>query len=484
MVLLAILFLYSLCASVSVHYCKTSSSASSSSNINNDDINSIYDKDYYNIGPQQQQQPPHPLQDLFPPHYFYPKHQHFKQSPKMSSASAQDIAASCTGQTPFVVNLLKVLYQKGSNLVVSPYSLVSALTMLLPGTEGASKLELVRALFDAQAKEASAGDKQVEVFAGLNRANLAANEKTLAVANLLYSHLNFPLRPEYVQTLTKQFAANAKELDFVGAKGAALQSINGDVEQATKGLIKDLLQDIDPTTRVILVNAIYFKGLWAAQFDKAVTDESGQFHLSSGKSVTVPLMYKKKKFPFYHDEEAKAKFVQLNYKSGSAGGDGDDGGNIAMVFVLPDEGQTLESYISQSFSPAAVLENLDKLSAFDDVNLHLPRFKLASTHQLVTTLQQLGIHEVFGPRADLSRVSPNSEQLYVSDVVQKAVIEVNEEGTEAAAATALMMRMMMLTPEVDFRADRPFLFLLVAKHGDKARQVLFVGAVEDPTKAE
>jgi len=387
------------------------------------------------------------------------------------------IAASCIGQTPFVINLLKTLYQKNRNLVVSPYSLVSALSMLLPGTEGQSKLELVQAIFDAQAKDSAAGDKQVELFAQLNRANLAANEKTLAVANLLYSHLNFPLKPEYVTILAKEFGAKGKVLDFVGGKAAALKTINSDVETATKGLIKELLDDIDPQTRVILVNAIYFKGLWAAQFDKVATDEQGEFHLSTGATIKVPLMYKKKKFPYFYDAEGKAKFVQLDYKSES-------GGNIAMVLVLPDEGVTLETYVKNSFSPAALLENLDKFETADDVNLSLPRFKLSSTHLLVRALQQLGIKQVFGPGADLSRVSPNSDQLYVSDVVQKAVIEVNEEGTEAAAATGLMMRCMMLTPEVDFRADRPFLFFLVAKHADKARQVLFAGAVEDPTKSE
>lgn len=277
-----------------------------------------------------------------------------------------------------------------------------------------------------------------------------------------------------MNVLTKQFLATGKQLDFVSGRQQALSTINFDVEQATKGLIPKLLEEIDPLTKVILVNAIYFKGLWAAQFDKNFTNEAGEFRKTNGQLVKVPLMFKKKKFPYYYDETTKAKLVQLDYKSG---------GNISMVLVLPDEGVSLTSYIKNHFTNDTILQSLDRLESFDDVNLTLPRFKVSSTHYLVPTLQLLGIREVFGPGANLSKVSPNHEQLYVSEVIQKAVIEVNEEGTEAAAATSIMMRTLMLAPEQQFRADRPFLYMLVAKHGQKqARQILFVGVVEDPTE--
>lgn len=254
----------------------------------------------------------------------------------------------------------------------------------------------------------------------------------------------------------------------------ALSTINGDVSTATKGLIPNLLDSIDPATRVVLVNAIHFKGLWASQFKKELTTEGADFTKSNGEVVRAALMFKKAKFPFYYDEESKAKFVRLDYQP--------EGGNIAMVLVLPDHGVSLESYIRDSLKSATLQEKLNRLRKGDDVRLTLPRFKLESTHHLSGPLQSLGVRSVFGPQADLSKLS-FSKQLYVDQVIQKAVIEVNEEGTEAAAATAIMMRCMMLTPEEEFTADRPFLYMLVAKHAS-AHQILFVGTVEDPTKSQ
>ncbi|KAH9406036.1 Leukocyte elastase inhibitor [Tyrophagus putrescentiae] len=391
------------------------------------------------------------------------------------AATPAELTAAVNGQAPFVVDLLKALYQKDKNLVLSPYSLVSALALLLPGTDGESRFEIARVIFDQAAKDASAADRHVELFAQTNDANLKTNSETLRIANLLYSHLSFPLNPQYVATLTKRLRAVAKELDFVGKNDVALATINSDVSEATKGLIPSLLDSIDPATRVILVNAIHFKGLWARQFDKSLTTADADFTKSNGQVVKTALMYKKAKFPFYYDEESKAKFVQLDYKP--------EGGNIAMVVVLPDAGTTLESYIRNSLKAATLQEKLQLLATDADVRLKLPRFKLESTHYLSGPLQGLGVRSVFGPKADLSKLSSASQQLYVDQVIQKAVIEVNEEGTEAAAATAIMMRCMMLSPEEEFTADRPFLYMLVAQHGS-ARQILFVGTVEDPTKSQ
>ena len=276
-----------------------------------------------------------------------------------------------------------------------------------------------------------------------------------------------------MDTLSKQFSAVVKELDFVNDKSVTLKVINADVENATHGLIKNLFQDIDSQICVILVNAIYFKGLWAVPFNKTKTNEQGEFTKNSGQIVKTPLMFKKSNFPFYYDETSKAKFVQLDYTSG----------NIAMVLVLPDKGQSLGAFIDKSLNSAFLIQALDKLESFDDVRLTLPRFKLDFTLFLANTLQRIGIRDVFiRGKANLTNMSVYGKQLYVSEVIQKAVIEINEEGIEAAAATGVMMRCMRMPSDLEFKANRPFLYMLVAKH-DQARQILFIGTVEDPTKS-
>lgn len=384
-------------------------------------------------------------------------------------------------QTPFVLDLMKKLYQgDGSNLVVSPYSLVSALVMLIPGAGGKTRFELLKTILDRKATDSSKANELIQVFSKMLDSVCKANSDSLHVANMLYAQQNFELRPEYVSTLANQFKAIGKQLDFVGSNAMALKTINDDVEKATKGLIKQLLSQIDQSTRVVLVNAIYFKGTWKKQFSKEQTNENGEFKKSNGSIVKAAMMFKSSKLPFFHDEKKlKAKFVQLDYKSE---------GNISMVLVLPDEGNSLKQLINSEWFQTDHLHSvMDKMDRFNDIILTIPRFKISCTHYLVDHLKPLGIKEVFGGNADLKGIANCSEPMCVGDVIQKAVIEVNEEGTEAAAATAIMIRCMMASPEVHFNANRPFLYMLVANHGGlgydgkaSARQVLFAGVVEDP----
>ena len=280
---------------------------------------------------------------------------------------------------------------------------------------------------------------------------------------------SFPLNADYVATLTSQLGAVGKEVDF-GQKCDSLKMINGDVELATKGLIKQLLEDIDPSTRVILINAIYFKGLWDVPFNKSQTEEKVDFHTSSGKVVKTAMMFRTAKLPFYQDEATGIRAVQLDYQSG----------NMAMVFILPKQGVSLEHCLQTQLTCTLFANLLDHLKPDLEVKLRLPRFKLASTHQLVPVLTQLGVRDIFKPdMANLNRMTQsNCSQLFVSDVIQKTMIEVNEEGTEAAAANAIKMQ--KKRPKIEeFNCNRPFLFALVTK--DAAKQVFFIGTVEDPT---
>lgn len=275
----------------------------------------------------------------------------------------------------------------------------------------------------------------------------------------------FSLKKDYTEALKSQFNAIAKELDFVGKKAAAIETINGDAKSATKGLIDSIIDDIDSMTRLILMNAIYFKGDWKIPF-KTENTEDGDFKLTSGQTVKAKMMFKREKYPYKHSEKMKCSFVKLPYKSEQ----------ISMVIVLPDEEQTVHGVL-KLMNRENLTERLNKMRNFMEVNLKMPKFKLASKHNLIPTLGQLGVSSVFGENADLSGIS-EAEKLYVSDVVQKAVIEVDEKGTVAAAVTGMMMRCMMLPPSVDVFLDRPFVFLILSNDNNT---LLFSGVVENPT---
>ena len=278
-----------------------------------------------------------------------------------------------------------------------------------------------------------------------------------------------------MSALSSQLQTVAKQLDFSNANKEALQTINKDVEDATHGLIKQLLSQIEQTTRLVLVNAVYFKGGWQKPFDKDATNENGQFNLAKdGKVVKVAMMSRNDKWPYYLDKATNCKAVQLDYHTAES--------NIAMVLILPSQGVSLATFIKSQLTATLLEQILDNLYSSGDVQLKLPRFKLTGSHKLSKACNSLGIQDIFSQaNANLSHISTDSN-FFVSEILQKAVIEVNEEGTKAAAATVvLLLGSSRFKPEPkEFIANRPFLYALVTKQSP--RQILFIGAVEDPTK--
>ncbi len=276
-------------------------------------------------------------------------------------------------------------------------------------------------------------------------------------------------------SLLTKLNATGKELDFSGQKAKILDTINTDVSKATNGLIDNLLEQISNETVLILVNAIYFKGLWKKSFCKDDTIEKGEFHTFSGVVIKTPLMFMRKRLPYFFDNETGTKAVQLNYQKE---------GNIAMVLILPEIGVPVSRFLKGELTSGKLHHILDHLVVRLKVNLILPRFKLSSTHRLNGPLRKLGVNDVFDPsRANLSHISSSGPPV-VSKVIQKAVIAVDEEGTEAVAATGGSMMGCLADSgsieEETFRANRPFVFTLITK--DQPKQVLFIGVVEDPSK--
>jgi len=252
----------------------------------------------------------------------------------------------------------------------------------------------------------------------------------------------------------------------------AVAQVNGYVEENTMHKIKDLLStsDVGPDTKLILVNAVYFKGEWRKQFDKHDTQDAN-FHVSPSETVKVPLMYERDMYVGYGTSaELNCQVVELPYV----------GDKLSMVIILPDKDKSniheLEKKLT--FNHVMNVEEVFHLRE-QDVNIWLPRFKLETKFQLNSALATLGMVDIFEPRkADLSGID-GSKSLVVSKVLHKTFLDVNEAGTEAAAATAISICLMCLKmgPQINFRADHPFIFFLRDK---STKSMLFIGRFAKP----
>jgi serpin B len=272
---------------------------------------------------------------------------------------------------------------------------------------------------------------------------------------------------EFLAITRNVYHAELAEVDFAGQPEAARARINLWVEQETHEKIKDLVPHgvIKPLTRLVLTNAIYFKGDWSHPFPKAATTDEA-FHVSSEQSVQVPLMHRTDDLRFAAIDALSV--LELNYGKGE----------LSALFLLPDaiDGlPALEAKLSQ--------ENLSRWTAAlanRKVDVFLPRFKLSSEFSLSSALTAMGMTQAFDEnQADFSGIS-TQEKLYISAVLHKAFVDLNEEGTEAAAATAVVITARAVfrpDPPVIFRADHPFLFLIV---DNRTRSILFLGRVTRP----
>jgi len=256
-------------------------------------------------------------------------------------------------------------------------------------------------------------------------------------------------------------------------RNAAVAEINGWVEEQTNHKIKDLvpIDAVNAMTRLVLVNAVYFKGDWSKKFDKAITKEE-DFHVSSSEKIKVPLMHlRKEKLVFGVDQKLHCQAISLPYV----------GDKLSMVILLPDHTVTTLADVERQLT-ADDLMNVEKRFEMykQEVNLWFPRFKLEQSLELSDMLVKLGIVDMFGQgAADFSGMD-GSHELYVSKALHKAFVEVNEEGSEAAAATAMVMVgycMSIPKDPIVFRADHPFLFYIV---DNSTKAILFLGRYTKP----
>ncbi|HWH71408.1 MAG TPA: serpin family protein, partial [Candidatus Sulfotelmatobacter sp.] len=345
------------------------------------------------------------------------------------------------------------------------YSISTCLAMTYAGARGNTEQQMARGLHlspDQAQVHAAFGQLQRQL-------NEAQNQKgiTLNVANALWTQKGHPFQPAFLDLAKGEYQANINQADFPTGAEAARKEINHWVAQQTKDKIQDILPpgSLNSLTRLVLADAIYFKGIWAKPFEKAGT-QNQPFHLSARRQVDVPLMHHLDTVKYMENADLQA--VELPYS----------GNKLSMLIVLPRQ---IEGWaqLEQQLS-LAWLSNLLGQMKQQTVDIFLPRFKQESSFELNGPLEKMDLSDAFGSQADFSGID-GTKLLYISAVFHKAWVEVNEEGTEAAAATTTTMRitsaMRQPPPPPVFRADHPFLFLL---RDTRSGSLLFLGRLADP----
>jgi serpin B len=401
------------------------------------------------------------------------------------AATNFDLAVKATNE--LAVDLQRQLATGNENLCISPYSIQSALAMTFAGADGDTRTEMARVLHfssDASAVAASFASLQHSLEEmSVKTAELAKKSKefggpsepiTLNIANRLFAQKDYDFRQDYLSLVKQNYGAAFEPLDFVADPAAATQHINKWVADQTRDKIRDLIpaDALNKLTRLVLANALYLKAPWADPFSEKTTQPE-PFHVRGGAPVNLPMMRKRARFGYAKREGSTA--VSLPYA-------GDD---LQLLVLLPDDVDGLRAL--ESKLAGQVLAECAKLEA-QDVDLHLPKFKLEpSTIALAEKLQALGMKSAFDiPQgsANFDKMAPRkpNDYLYISNVFHKTFIAVDEKGTEAAAATAVvMMRATAIArpkpPPIEVKVDRPFVYAI--QHVPSG-VCLFLGRVTDP----
>jgi serine protease inhibitor len=371
------------------------------------------------------------------------------------------------GNTKFACDLYQGLKETEENLFLSPYSISAALSMAYAGARDHTAKQMAETMhFSLKQK------KLHSAFGELRAALTAVQQKgnvTLHVANSLWPQKEYPFLRDYIRLVKNYYGALISPVDYEKEPVAAAERINTWVEEKTNKKIRDIIQPqvLDAFTRLILVNAIYFKGNWAMQFMEEATHDA-PFHLSQKEFVRVPMMNQIEFFRYAESENSQ--ILELPYI----------GHDLSMLVLLPKKVDGL-AYLEKSLT-AENLERWWSLLHNKEVNVSLPKFTMTSQFSLGDRLQSMGMRDAFNPdRADFSGMDGNPDWLYLTNVIHKAFVDVNEEGTEATAATAITVDACVSgPPPVIFRADHPFVFLIRDK---TTGSLLFIGRVVNPAKS-
>jgi serpin B len=414
----------------------------------------------------------------------------FAAKPTETNLSDNARLAAC-GNNCFALQLYQKLQSEKGNLFFSPYSISTTLAMTYAGARGRTQeqmgqtlcfptsKEVVQKLAEARAPLApedfarafSEIIKDLNARGGKGKGTPNAKDRVwepayeLRVANALWGQQDFEFLPAFTRLVEDQYRGHLERVNFVKAAEKARRTINAWVEKQTNGKIKDLIGQglLDSMTRLVLTNAIYFKGTWASQFKKDQTRDE-PFTLLDGGKIQVPMMNQKARFGY--GEMDALQVLEMPYV----------GQELSMVVLLPKEAAGLGD-VEKAMTAENVSQWLGGVHK-QEVIVAVPRFKMTHKFSLGAVLQAMGMADAFTAQADFSGMTGRRD-LFISAVVHQAYVDVNEEGTEAAAATGVTMKLTAIAPGrvPVFRADHPFLFLI---RDIRSGSVLFVGRMVNP----
>ncbi|XP_036100990.1 serpin B8-like [Molossus molossus] len=393
-----------------------------------------------------------------------PRRQEQEQQPQRESPRPFPMDDLEGANGAFAINLFKMLGEEDSsqNVFFSPLSMSSALAMVFMGAKGDTAAQMSQALCLDRGGAVHQGFQEL-----LSHVNRADSQYLLRTANRLFGEKTCDFLPAFKESCQTFYQAELEELSFAKDTEECRKHINDWVSEKTEGKIPEILGvgTVDPLTKLVLVNAIYFKGWWKEQFDRKHT--RGMPFKASQEQKTVQMMFKQAKFKMGFVEEVHSQVLELPYA----------GEELSMVVLLPEDDTDL-----------AVVEKAltyEKFTAWTDpetmteqkVQVFLPRIKLEKSYDLESFLRSLGMTDAFDEsKADFSGMSAR-KNVPVSKVAHKCFVEVSEEGTEAAAATAVVRNARCSRVEPRFCADRPFLFFI--RHL-RTRSILFCGRFSSP----
>ena len=394
------------------------------------------------------------------------------QSDKLRITSPEvnesDLTMLVEENSAFAFDLYQLLRQDNNNVFFSPYSISQALAMTYAGARGDTEKQMSDTLHFVLAHNRlhpTFNSLDIE----LRKRGEGARGKDeegfrLNIVNAIWGQEDYRFLPEFLDVLAENYGAGLRVLDFVNAPEASRITINDWVSEQTESRIEDLIPEgaIDALTRLVLTNAIYFNAAWQFPFNEDATAD-GPFYLLDGGEVIVPMMTQTESFGYAEGDDYQA--VELPY----------DGQELSMVILLPGDGQfeTFESSMDYQMIKS-IISDLGN----QQVNLTMPKFEFESEFSLKKALTTMGMPVAFSADADFSGMTANRD-LAIDDVLHKAFVSVDEAGTEAAAATAVIMTLTAVpAPPVVVTVDRPFIFLI---RDIETGTILFIGRIVNPS---
>lgn len=387
------------------------------------------------------------------------------QPPKADDTGSTQpgIKAVANANNKFAFDLYSQLDKsENGNLFYSPYSISAALAMTYEGAKGKTADEM-KSVFHFPESNILRPN-----FAAIyNDINKGAKDYELRTGNALWVQQDFPFLADYKTRVEKYFGGKAANLDFVSESEKSRQTINSFIGEQTNNKIKDLIPTgfLNAMTRLVLTNAIYFKGTWQWEFDISDTRDS-DFKITPTNIVKTPMMnMDPHKASFNYADTGDLQILELPYK----------GDEISMLVLLPSE--NLDA-IETTLTAEKLNEYKSKMKETKLDSISLPKFEFDTKYFMKDVLSALGMPTAFSESADFSGMT-GKRDLFISFVIHQAYVKVDEKGTEAAAATAVGTQITSVRPRTDFRADHPFIFLIQDKG---TGNILFFGRMVDPTK--